>query len=172
MTRIVFRTGAGAILATGLMIGLLLVFPGRRNLLIGAYELVLGAIALAALAGSLRGLRPRGFEARSPFDPRRVPAPERAAVGDELERIDRLVVLGSANAFDLHFRLRPLLRQVAAERLHSRGVELDRHEERARELLGDSAWELVRADRELRQRYGPGIAPDELERVVRALEAL
>ena len=168
MIRVAFRVGAGTLLATALLVALLLAFPGRRSTLIGIYELVVGAIALAALVASLRALQPRGWEARSPFDLRS--PPEQAPPVAELERIDRLVVLGSSNSFDLHFRLRPLLREVAAERLHSRGVGLDSDGERARELLGDPAWELVRADRELGQRYGPGIAPGELEQVITALE--
>jgi hypothetical protein len=169
--RIVLRVGVGALLATMFLVAAVLVFPARRHTFFGVYELVLGAIALAALVGSLRALQSRGWEARSPFDPRHEP-PDPTVPVAELERIDRLVVLGSSNSFDLHFRLRPLLRQVAAERLHSRGVPLDRETERARELLGDEVWELVRADRELGQRSGPGIGLTELDRVVSALEEL
>jgi hypothetical protein len=171
VTRIVLRVGAGALLATTLLVAVVLAFPARRHTLFGVYELVLGAIALVALVGSLRALRPRGWEARSPFDPRQDPPVPTVPIA-ELERIDRLVVLGSSNSFDLHFRLRPLLREVAAERLHSRGVPLDREPERARELLGDEVWELVRADRELSQRSGPGIGLTDLDRVVSALERL
>jgi hypothetical protein len=161
------RIGAGASLATALLVVLAIAFPGKRTIFLGVYVLVLGVFVLSGLVGSFRTLRPRAWE-RSPFD-RRPDRPEPAFAIDELARIDRLVVLGGANAFDLHYRLRPLLRELAADRLSAgHGVSLDR----AQRLLGDELWELVRADRQVGRRTGLGVAPAELAGFVERLEAL
>jgi hypothetical protein len=171
MKTVVVRVLAGSALATLLVLVLALAFPGRRTEFFDAYELVLGALALAALVASIRTLRPERWE-RSAFEGKR-DSPSRPEAITELERIDRLVVLGASNSFDLHYRLRPLLRDLAAERLHAGyGVELEGDRARAQALLGDELWEVVRPERELEHRSGPGLSLAGLERVVRALEAL
>ena len=166
------RLVAGASLATLLLLALLLAFPGRREIFVSVYELVLGTIGMIAIIAALRAAEPRGWEARSPFDGRgrKDSTPEPPA---ELERIDRLLVLGSSNSFDLHYRLRPLLRELAAERLHAHhGAELDGDPERACTLLGDELWELVRPDRELEHRFGRGLSLADAGRIVGTLERL
>ncbi len=172
MRSIVVRVGSGAFLASLLLLGLLLAFPGRREPLVAAYELVLGTLAIGAILGALRALEPGKWEPRSVFErpPERPPRPEPIA---ELERMDRVLVLAASSAFDVHHRLRPLLRDLASERLHAHhGVELDREPERARELVGDSLWEIVRPGRELRRRSGPGLPLDRTAQLVRDLERL
>ena len=97
-------------------------------------------------------------------------APERLP---QLARLEREVTLASANAFDLHFRLRPILRETAGGLLVARGVDLDHQPERARALLGDDLWQLVRGDRrEPLDRTGPGIPPARLRETLERLEAL
>ena len=88
--------------------------------------------------------------------------------------MEREVSLGLATAFDLHYRLRPRLRRVAAELLAARrGIELDASPDAARRALGDDAWEIVRGDREPpRERFGPGLDIASLRLAVDALEAL
>jgi hypothetical protein len=109
---------------------------------------------------------------RSPFE-RAPEKPEEPQPIPELDRIGRLVVLGGANEFDLHYRLRPLLRQISAERLQDHyGVDLDREPERAKALLGDGLWEVVRPDRQVGRRRGPGLPPAELAGHVARLEEL
>ncbi len=165
------RVGAVVASATVVLLVLVVAVPSRRALFAGVYVLFLGAIAVGKLVGSFRTLEPEAW-ARSPFE-RDAEKPERPPPIAELERIDRLVVLGAANEFDLHYRLRPLLRQVAGDRLHGRyGVELDRDPERARQLLGDQLWQLVSADREVGRRTGPGLPAAELAAHVERLEAL
>jgi hypothetical protein len=70
--------------------------------------------------------------------------------------------------------LRPTLREAALTLLAAgRGVSLDRQPERARQLLGEETWELVRADREPpRDPRGPGLDRARLERVLTSLESL
>ena len=76
-------------------------------------------------------------------------------------------------AFDVHFRLRPMITELAAELLSSRrGIDLERDPERAQALLGDDVWELVRPDRpQPAERHGPGHRrARRSSRVVTALE--
>jgi hypothetical protein len=47
------------------------------------------------------------------------------------------------NAGDVHTRLRPLLREIAGERLAARGVSV----EDAKGLAGDQLWAIIRPDR-------------------------
>jgi hypothetical protein len=167
----IVRIGAGAAIATALLLALVLAFPGRRATFAAGYALVLGALAVVALVASLRSLLPAPWE-RSPFERRRDEPAGPPAI-DELERIDRLVVLGCSNAFDLHYRLRPLLRDLTSERLHAaHGAELERDSELAAQLLGDELWSVVRPDRELGRRHGPGLGTADLRRIVERLEAL
>lgn len=171
MRTIGIRLGGGIIFAGALLLALVAAFPGRRWTFVAGFELVVGAFGVAAVVAALRALRPRGWEARTPFDGRR--RDEAPGPIAELERIDRMVVLGAANAFDAHHRLRPLLRELAAERLHAHhGVSLDRDPERAQELLGEELWNVVRPDAELRHRSGPGVGIERTARLVDALEAV
>ena len=150
------RIGAAVFVASAILLVLVILVPSRRSLFVGIYELVLAAIAVGSLVGSFRTFEPEAWM-RSPFerDPEKPEEPQPIA---ELDRIDRLVVLGAANEFDLHYRLRPLLRQIAAERLYGlRGVDLDGDPERAKALLGDELWEVVRPDRKVGRRAGPGL---------------
>jgi hypothetical protein len=99
-----------------------------------------------------------------PPEPSRIP---------ELDRIERELNLGASHDFDLHYRLRPVVREVALSRLERRGLRLDSGSAAVRELLGDDLWQLVRPDRERppdRQAPGPGLA--ELRRSVEILERL
>jgi len=165
------RIVIAAALVTALLLVLAVAVPGKRTIFIGVYLLVVGAFVVTALVRSFRTLR-RGAWDRSAFD-RRPEEREQTLPIDELARIDRLVVLGGANAFDLHYRLRPLLRDLAADRLSAgHGVSLDGQPERAQQLLGEELWELVRADREVGRRSGPGVAAAALTGFVERLEEL
>jgi len=82
------------------------------------------------------------------------------------------VGLGTQTAFDFHFRLRPVLVEIARGRLAARGIKLE-DAARARSVLGEEAWELLRPEREPpRDRNAPGLATDELGRLVAALERI
>jgi hypothetical protein len=90
------------------------------------------------------------------------------ALGEVAPREDE-----SLREFDLHYRLRPVLRDIAAARLEQRGAILDSDSPRARELLGDELWSLTEPDREPpSNRQAPGIGFEELERTVERLERL
>ncbi|HEY7379735.1 MAG TPA: hypothetical protein VH572_00870 [Gaiella sp.] len=146
-------------------------FPDRR-------ELVLHVSLLVVLGGALvAGLK--AVRAASPSSP---PVFDARAAGVEgppgrfvsLARLEREVSMASTSAYDLHVRLRPTLREVALGLLATRrGIDLDRTPERAREILGDDTWELVRGDRRPPEDgRAPGLDLPSLDRVVSSLERL
>jgi len=97
-----------------------------------------------------------------------------AAQPEELLRMDRELVLGSADADHAQRRLLPLLRSVAAARIAAHhGFELERRPEAARELLGEDVWELLRPDRpEAEDRHGPGLPHKRIVAVIDRVESL
>jgi hypothetical protein len=134
---------------------------------------VLGTIAVAAvLAYGLLLLRRALPAAPSALDAALAVRP-RAEKVESLDRAENLVAVAVSSAGDTHWRLRPVLRDVAAAALHGRGIDLDGDPDAARAMLGDEAWEVVRPDRpKPDDAFGPGIAPDALERVLAVLEEL
>jgi hypothetical protein len=93
---------------------------------------------------------------------------------EEIVRMERELVLGIADADHARRRLLPMLRAAAEARLASRhGFELERRPERARALLGEDVWELLRPDRpEPEDRHGPGVPRQRIALVIDRLEAL
>jgi hypothetical protein len=172
MKRMVVVWAFGASLAT---IGLLLArfaAPGRLGLELDVYVLVLGALALLEVVLATREAYPR--ERRSALAAALELDPPRPLRPPELERLEREVTLGTSTAFDLHYRLRPTLREVALQRLSdSQGLRLDAGGHEVEEALGEELWELVRPDREPpAERYAPGLSRQGVRRVVERLEAL
>ena len=155
-------------------IGLLaarMIAPGRRELELDIYILVLGGFGLLVIASALARVAPR--EDESMLEEALEPEPPETAPIAGLHRLEREVALASSREFDLHYRLRPVLREIAADRLERRGVTLDSGGPRARELLGDELWSLTEPDREPpSNRQAPGIEFEELERTVERLERL
>ena len=125
-----------------------LVRPGDRTLVLDVYLLYLGGLALLLLvratAASMPGPGRSALERAVTAPPHR-PGKRPAA----LDHLERMLLLSTETAFEVHYRLRPVLREIAAHRLSTRlGVELDGEPETARDALGPAAWELVRPDRE------------------------
>lgn len=145
--------------------------PGRFALELDVYILVVGGLALLEVVIATREAYPRaGRSALAEALDRQPPGSLRPP---ELERLERELTLGSSTAFDLHFRLRPTLREIADERLAARGLQLDRGGPAVEEALGEELWGIVRPDREPPfKRFAPGISPAEAARVVDRLEAL
>jgi hypothetical protein len=147
------------------------VVPGRHELVLDIFVLTLGGAALVALSSALGEVAPREGEslleeamASEQREPARIP---------ELDRLERQVALAASRDFDFHFRLRPVLREIAESRLERRGVRLDSKSPRVRELLGDDLWALTAADREpSAYRQAPGLPLEDLERTVERLERL
>jgi hypothetical protein len=161
------------LVAGGLVAGSLLLFSELdRALVLDAYLVLVGAVALNALARSTAAAT--SSSGPSAFD--EALRPRRAGVEppERLLRLEGLVSLSSAAAGDFHFGLRPHLREAAAARLLShRGVHLDTEPERAAAVLGADAWELVRPDRPVpADRFNPGPSPAALARAVEAIERI
>ncbi len=150
----------------------LLAVPGRAEIALHVYVLVLAAVGLGHLLRLLGNALPE--RRPSVVDAALRPRARAAVQIPELERIEREVTLGQATAFDLHFRLRPTLRRIASELLQSRrGIDLDHDAAAARRALGDETWQLVRPDREPpAERFAPGIELRRLRDVVARLEAI
>lgn len=90
----------------------------------------------------------------------------------ELDRLERELYMSAAREFDLHYRLRPIVREIALARLERRGLSLDSGSAPVRELLGD-LWQLVSPDREPpRDRQAPGPGLVRLRQTVESLERL
>jgi hypothetical protein len=107
---------------------------------------------------------------------RRVAAAPSSSVGEgtgDREHLDRVVSAATSHAGDLHLRLRPILREIAADGLRRRGVELDAQPQAAQQLLAPDTWELVRPDRPRPgDAFARGLAPARLDAVLDDLEAL
>jgi hypothetical protein len=146
----------------------LIFLPGRRGLVLDLFLLLVASAAVLALVRALSGAVP-------PAAVEPAARPRRATQRlPELERTERAVLLSTSNAFDVHYRLRPILREIAAQRLATRrGLSLDADTEAARAVVGEETWELVRPEREPPElRFGPGIAAPELRKVVASLERI
>ena len=98
--------------------------PGRQALEIDIYVLLIGSMAVATAVLAIREAFPpargSGIAAALAVEP---PPPVRPP---DLVRTERLLTMGTSTAFDFHFRLRPILREVAEQRLADRrGLRLD-----------------------------------------------
>jgi hypothetical protein len=158
------------VLPTFVLLFTIAIVPGRLPLAIRWYALLVCAVALGLGLLALRQAYPPAAPLRraTPARPhRRKPPPTLARIEDE-------VALGVAGAFELHHRLIPRLRWIAAGLLTSRRrVPLDSELEESHRILGDETWGLVRPDRPSpADRLARGIRPEELARVVASLEAI
>lgn len=163
--------GLAAVLGLGL-VPIALFTPASHDRLLDGYVLAFGGLLLLALVRVAHAAA--GAAGQSAYElalRRQAGRIERPA---ELEKLEREVVLAAGNAFDVHARLRPLLRQIAEHRLESRrGLRLDDGAPGTRSLLGENLWELVRPDREPPDdRSGPGLPLDRLRAHLTALERL
>jgi hypothetical protein len=156
--------GVAVILTLGLVAALATGAPGK--LALQAWLLALGAIGLPAATLALPA--PAGPSALERALRRKTTRPERPL---QLERIEREVVLGCGSAFDLHYRLRQTLREIAAQRLAERhGLELDAA---GPDVLTAHTWALLRPDREPpRDRHAAGMPLGALDAVLTEIEAI
>jgi hypothetical protein len=137
------------------------------------YPAEVGAATAIALAAVMALVTTRGLALRARSRAR----PAARAAGprqlDQLRRVDDALAAAQASEVGVDRELRPLLRPIAAIRLAPRGVDLDRHLEKARAHLGEPLWEIVRADRpRASNRVAGGISAVELDRVIERLEQL
>jgi hypothetical protein len=152
-----------ALLATGLFA------PGRIEIGVRIYALILSLSIIVLVLLALR----RAYPPESILHPHAAAADRRIAPAS-LVHLENEAALGVASSFDLHYRLVPRLRTIAAGLLSSRRqVSLAASPATARAILGERAWELVRSDRPAPEdRLAKGIPADELAGVVDSLEAV
>lgn len=157
----VLATVAGAMAA--------LAFGGQRSLVLHVWLVAFGGLGLWAGTALVRVALPPSPSALQRALPGRPPPPPPLA---ELERVQRAVSFAASSGFDFHVRLRPLLREIAAQRLLARhGIEMDRDAGAARRVLGPAMWDALQGEAPI-NRLEPGPSVRELHHLVDTLEAL
>lgn len=170
MRSVLWRATRVLVVPTLVLLAILAFLPGRLELAIRVYALVVAGVALALMTAVLRRAYPRTTPLRAHAKRRDAP---RRGVPAVLARLEQEVALGAAGSFDLHHQLRPRLRALAAGLLTARGLSLDGDSAQARRLLGEETWGVVRRDRlPPEDRLARGITPEALGRVVTSLERI
>jgi len=167
----VLRWVGFAAIATVALLVARLVAPGRKELELDVFVLVLGGFGLVVLASELKKMAPpaEGSLLQDALEPE---PPEVRPIA-ELHRLERELSMAAARQFDLDHRLRPIFRDVAAARLERRGLSVDSPSPAVRDLLGDDLAELVTRDHDpLADRLAPGPGLDGLDRTITRLERL
>jgi len=143
----------------------LLVQQGRDR----PFDVVLLVVGALAVGFGWQTLR-RTLPPAPPLAPARAVPPVEPP--QSLHRAETAVSFACSRAVDAHMLLRPMLRDIAAQRLSAHGVDLDT-DARAPVMLGPWAWALVRPDLpEPSDWQAPGLDRAALDRIVEALERL
>jgi hypothetical protein len=166
-----WQVGQLFLLPSVVLLVAVLIAPQRATLAIHVWLLVVLGLAFIAFMRLAQLLYPH---TPSPFDGSLRRAQRSTERPGSLSRLEREVSMAGSAAFDVHFRLRPVITELAAELLSSRrGIDLARDPERAQAALGEEVWEIVRPDRpQPAERHGSGIDEARLGRVVTALESV
>jgi hypothetical protein len=162
----------GAGFATLALVVARLVEPGRGALEVDIYVLLVGGMTVLTAVLATRQAFPVGHG--SALAAALESEPDLPVRPPELERTERVLAMSATTAFDVHYRLRPIVREIAEQRLvERRGLKLDAEDPRLEEALGGELWELVRPDREPPAlRFAPGLDPEALREVIERLEQL
>ena len=138
--------------------------PAVRNAAIYTYVLVEGGLVMLVIVSAFGEALPR--RRRSPFETALAETTHSERPPAQVEQIERATTLGVGNAYDLHLRLLPHLREIAQCRLERTGRTS------SPETLG-RWWELLRPDRvEPDDRFAPGISQGDLRALVADLERM
>jgi hypothetical protein len=170
--RLAGRLARSAFVATVVLVVLLLVPKVSTARAFAIWIVVATALVLLSLIRHSRQVA--GPERASRFEQAVRGRKTAASQPEELVRMDRELVLGSADADHAHRRLLPLLRATAAARIAARhGFELERRPEAARARLGDDVWELLRPDRPApADRHDRGVPRARIAAVIERVESL
>jgi hypothetical protein len=99
---------------------------------------------------------------------------KRSARGPSISHTRDMLLLAS-NAYDLHFRFRPVLVDVVTDLLALRArIDFREHPEQARPLIGPVLWDLIRPDRPVPTgRFSdPGLDAARMTRLLDELERI
>jgi hypothetical protein len=131
-----------------------------------------GLVALIILLRQVAGRLPR--QRNSPFEAAVRRSADLKPEVEEFDSIRRTVDGARFSAFDAHFTLRPLLRDLAASRLWvRRGIKLDAQPEAASDLLGSEAFAFLRERRPPPSNYRrPVMSVPAIDRIVKTLESI
>jgi hypothetical protein len=156
------------VLATAAFVAVAWLAPQHRSVAARAYLIALATLSIRAFALEVYRIIPLGPGSR------RAARPGRPGVPDGLGRIERALALAPGSARETHHRLRPILRAIAAGRLEvRRRIDLDAEPERARSVLGEDAFELLRGGRPMPgEPQSSGIDTTEIAEIVDRLEAI
>jgi hypothetical protein len=135
-----------------------------------AYVAIIGILAVRALVRWIATVPPTVRP--EPFRPHRRRWLRRRPPATTRRGSDRVLHLATFSAGDAHRTLRPLLQEIADERLRAdHGLTID--DPAAASRLAPATWELVRPDRppphDLR---APGLDPATIDSILTDLEAL
>jgi hypothetical protein len=132
--------------------------PSARNVTLHVYVFVVGALVMLGIVSAAGDAVPG--RQRSELDAALNETAPRARALPELEKLEREVTLGTASAYDLHYRLLPHLRAIAQARLERSGREP------GPDTLG-AWWDLLRPDRPPPEdRLAKGISQADLRALV------
>lgn len=134
--------------------------------------LVAGLLAQPLLYRELTHAKPNA--SLPPYTYLRDEAVRRAFRGPSIGHTRDLLLL-SSNAYDLHFRFRPILIDVVSDLLALRArIDFHEHPEQARPLIGPVLWDLVRPDRPVPAgRFSdPGLDAQSMKRLLDELERI
>lgn len=155
-------------LATLVLIAVAWLVPGQTDLVARAYIPLIAGIAISVRVREILGASPAAF--RHPRRRRRPPSRDRLT---ELRRLEATLAVSPSSAKETFHRLRPILREIAADRLEGRRIDLDGDPGQARDVLGDEAWALLQADVPIPEdRSLPGPSLIRTEEIVASLEAI
>jgi hypothetical protein len=146
--------------------------PSTRAISVGI--VLLAAIAFSELFRAVKVVGEPNARVTRRFEEALRPRTATRKRPDELERVEREIVVGATAGVWARHRLLPRLRSAAAARLSMRhGIDLERSPDAARDLLGDDAWELLRPDRLApADATAPGIPLEQIEALLDRLESL
>lgn len=153
------------VLATCVLVAVLWIAPQHRGFAARAYLLLIAGLAIRGLALEILHANPLASGSRA------VARSRRPVVPDDLLRIERALAAAPGSARETYHRLRPVLREIAVDRLEvRRRIDLDVEPTRARAVLGDEAWALLRGDLPRpTDPYAPGPEPATIGAIVTRL---
>jgi hypothetical protein len=128
-------------------------------------------LALPASCGALLMLVRSTFHEMQPLEQRDSgPVVRTAGYSVRLRQLERRLQAASVDGAKFDWSLRPLLAQVAAERLrHRHAITIRREPEAARAMLGEQLWQMISMQPD---QPSPALSRRQLTALVEAIEAL
>ncbi len=162
--------GVFAALATAGFVFALIQLPQDTGLAVRLYVFVLGLVCLWLAVATISGMYGSNTRLQIELALRRSPPEPRRPV--QLEEIESSVRFALSSGFDYDHRLRPLLRDLAVDRMAGRQIDVAYGDEAAKACLGDELWQEVYGQRPSAGRDSPGPSVATLRALIDALESI